>query len=295
MRCNFLIRFVASISMAASSSLFAAQPAPVPVGVAVVDITPDYPIRMLGYESRKTESEGVASRLKARALAIGGDDAAEGGPAVLVAVDNCAVGAKVVEEVAARLKKKVKLPRERFVVCSTHTHCAPALNSEIAFIFGDRVARCRAVAYRALHSRADRCAGEGCPSRAGRPVPATLAWGKGRTGFAANRRVLKNGRWVNFGVNPNGPVDHSVPVLRATDAGGKVKAVLFGYACHCTTLGGDFNKICASGPDMHVTKLNSSLRVRSRWRSLVAGPTPILSLAATWMMRSSMDCPPVAR
>ena len=26
---------------------------------------------------------------------------------------------------------------------------------------------------------------------------------------------------------------------------GKVKAVLFGYACHCTTLGGDFNKICA--------------------------------------------------
>ena len=78
----------------------------VPVGVAVVDITPDYPIRMVGYESRKTESEGIASRLKARALAIGGDDDAEGGPAVLVAVDNCAVGAKVTEEVAARLKKR---------------------------------------------------------------------------------------------------------------------------------------------------------------------------------------------
>ena len=56
-----------------------------------MDITPDYPIRLMGYGSRKTESEGVASRLKARALAIGGDDG-EGGPAVLVAVDNCAVG-----------------------------------------------------------------------------------------------------------------------------------------------------------------------------------------------------------
>ena len=44
----------------------------------------------MGYGSRKTESEGIASRLKVRALAIGGDDAAEGGPAVLVAVDNCA-------------------------------------------------------------------------------------------------------------------------------------------------------------------------------------------------------------
>jgi hypothetical protein len=64
-------------------------------------------------------------------------------------------------------------------------------------------------------------------------------------GFAANRRVLRNGRWVNFGVNPNGPVDPSLPVLRATDASGRVRAVLFGYACHCTTLGGEFNQICA--------------------------------------------------
>ena len=58
---------------------------PVPVGAAVVDVTPDYPVRLMGYGSRKTESEGVASPLKARALAIGAD--AEG-PAVLVAVDN---------------------------------------------------------------------------------------------------------------------------------------------------------------------------------------------------------------
>ena len=43
-------------------------------------------------ESRKTESEGIASRLKARALAIGDDDEAGDGPAVLVAIDNCAVG-----------------------------------------------------------------------------------------------------------------------------------------------------------------------------------------------------------
>ena len=56
---------------------------------------------------------------------------------------------------------------------------------------------------------------------------------------------MKDGRWINFGVNPNGPVDHSLPVLRVTDPSGKVRAVLFGYACHCTTLGGEFNQICA--------------------------------------------------
>ena len=45
----------------------------VPVGTAVVDVTPSYPIRLMGYGSRKTESEGIASPLKVRALAIGGD------------------------------------------------------------------------------------------------------------------------------------------------------------------------------------------------------------------------------
>jgi hypothetical protein len=218
---------------------------PVPVGAAVVDITPDYPIRMVGYESRKTESDGVASRLKARALAIGGDDAVSGGPAVLVAVDNCAVGSKVTEEVAARLSKKANIKRERFVVCSTHTHCAPGLSSGLDFIYGNKLPPDQ-------QSRIDRYTGEltdaiekaALEALAGR-APAFLAWGQGTLGFAANRRVLKDGRWVGFGVNPNGPIDPSVPVLRATDSDGKIKAVLFGYACHCTTLGGEFMKICA--------------------------------------------------
>jgi len=217
----------------------------VPVGAAVVDVTPDYPIRMVGYESRKTESEGIASRLKVRALAIGADGEADGGPAVLVAVDNCAVGAKVTEDVAARLNRKAKLPRDRFVVCSTHTHCAPALSSGLDFIFSGPLPadeRSRIERYtRELTDAIEKAALDALAARA----PASLAWGQGRVGFAANRRVLKDGRWVGFGVNPNGPVDHSVPVLRATDSTGNVKAVLFGYACHCTTLGGDFMKICA--------------------------------------------------
>jgi hypothetical protein len=239
------VELIAVVSLFWLGVPLAAEEATVPVGVASADITPGYPIRLTGYGNRQTESEGVASPLKARALAIGGDDEAAGGPALLVAVDNSAVGAKITEEVAARLKTRVGLKRERFVVCSTHTHCGPALSSELAFIFGrpipqdqkeriDRYVRelTNAMEKVALAALADR-------------APATLAWGQGRLGFAANRRVLKNGRWVNFGVNPNGPVDPSLPVLRATDPSGKVRAVLFGYACHCTTLTGEFNKICA--------------------------------------------------
>jgi neutral ceramidase len=216
----------------------------VPVGAAVVDVTPDYPVRLVGYASRTTESEGVAGRLKARALAIGDDHDPQGGPAVLVAVDNCAVGSHVTEQVAARLKTKTGLKRERFVVCSTHTHCGPALRSELNFIFGGPLpADQKAHIDRYTHELTDAIERAALQALAAR-APANLAWGQGQLGFAANRRVLKNGRWTGFGVNPNGPVDPSLPVLRASDASGKVIAVLFGYACHCTTLGGEFNKIC---------------------------------------------------
>lgn len=45
-----------------------------------------------------------------------------------------------------------------------------------------------------------------------------------------------SGGWNNF-PNPDGPVDHAVPVLKVADAAGKEIAFVFGYACHCTTLG----------------------------------------------------------
>lgn len=217
-----------------------AEPAPVPVGVAAVDITPEYPIRLNGYGGRKTESEGVESRLQAKALAIGAD-AQEA--AVLVAVDNCGVPARVTEEVAGRLKNRAGLLRERFVVCSTHTHCGPCLSNGIPFIFGgplppeqqERVDRYT----RELTDALEKVALEALADR----KPARLAWARGTVGFAVNRRVLKDGTWTRIGVNPKGPVDHSLPVLRVADLDGKVRAVLVGYACHCTTLGGNFNKI----------------------------------------------------
>jgi hypothetical protein len=47
---------------------------------------------------------------------------------------------------------------------------------------------------------------------------------------------------VTFGDNPDGPVDWDVPVLRVKDADGAVRAIVFGYACHGTSIrsGADF-------------------------------------------------------
>ena len=55
--------------------------------------------------------------------------------------------------------------------------------------------------------------------------------------FGGNRRILGDGKWAGFGFQRNGPVDHSLPVLAARDADGKVRAIWANYACHCTTVG----------------------------------------------------------
>ena len=71
--------------------------------------------------------------------------------------------------------------------------------------------------------------------------PSQVAYCHARCGFAMNRRTPSLTGYRNF-PNPEGPVDHDVPVLRVATLEGKVRAVLFGYACHNTTLG--FYQFC---------------------------------------------------
>ncbi len=63
--------------------------------------------------------------------------------------------------------------------------------------------------------------------------PAQLSYMHARAGFAMNRRSATGGGY-SIAPNSDGPVDHDVPVLQVSDADGKVRALLFGYACHNT-------------------------------------------------------------
>src|SRR5437660_6437346 len=156
------------------------------VGAARIDITPDYPIRLTGYAVRKTESEGVAQRLWAKALAIGSD--AEG-PAVLMTVDNCGVSALVIDEVAARLKKKTGVPRERIAVCSSHTHSGPCVRGFAPNIFAMPIpAEQQATIDRYSQELTDKLEQVVLAALADRKQ-ARLGWNEGEAGFARNRRT----------------------------------------------------------------------------------------------------------
>ena len=67
--CLTVVGLCAADELAPNRSL---EYSAVPIGAAVVDITPDYPVRLTGYGNRLKESEGVAARIHARALVIGG-------------------------------------------------------------------------------------------------------------------------------------------------------------------------------------------------------------------------------
>jgi len=73
-------------------------------------------------------------------------------------------------------------------------------------------------------------------------APAEVSFGFGQAGFAMNRREATPAG-VKIGVNREGPGDHQVPVLKVAGRDGTVRAVLFAYACHNTTLGGDIYQI----------------------------------------------------
>jgi hypothetical protein len=92
----------------------------VPIGAAKIDITPDYPMRLSGYGSRKMESEGVAQKLWAKALAIGGDEGE--GAAILITVENCGMTPAIRNRVAKTLEEKAKIRNERLAISvATHT------------------------------------------------------------------------------------------------------------------------------------------------------------------------------
>ena len=221
------------VGLAAPPRLVAADP--VPVGVAKIDITPETPVRMYGYASRTTESEGIAGRLHAAALAIGGD--AGEGPAVLLTVDCGAVPVEICDQVLQRIQATHPLKPERFMVCNSHNHSGPNLKG-MATIEGEQRERLAAYANQ-LTDRLEQVVRRALDARR----PAHLAWTQGRVGFAANRRVLKDGKWSGFGAVPDAPADRSLPLLRVTSEDGRLLAVVVNYACHNTTLRGNFREI----------------------------------------------------
>jgi neutral ceramidase len=201
-------------------------------GAAAAKITPEKSMWMAGYAARTKPSEGVELDLFAKAFALTDE---QGGRFVLVTLDLIGVPRNLRLAVAERAQKEHGIEPASLAINASHTHSGPELRTSRLYGADDLAQREHEAAEytHALENTIVRLIGEALA----KSVPAHLDYSHARCGFAMNRRTPDGkGGWSNF-PNPAGPVDHSVPVLKATAADGREIAVIFGYACHCTTLG----------------------------------------------------------
>ncbi len=209
---------------------FAAATVSPQVGIAVRDVTPALPIRLAGYAGRDHPAGKVDTPLQVQALALKNPS---GERFVFVALDNCEVSHAFVQPVLQQLSDRYQLGRGEVAIISSHTHSAPVLEETLTDMAQPLPAEREQIAKysRLLQGKLVEVVGAALADF----QPATFEQGSGRAAFAMNRRVYQGDKVV-FGSNPDGPVDWDVPVLRINGTNGTVRAILFGYACHGTSV-----------------------------------------------------------
>ncbi len=199
----------------------AQEPTPLKVGLATVDITPEGSVFMAGFSGRKKPSEGVYKELTASCVVFDNGETRTG----IMAIDVLKLGMEHVEAVR-ETAEKFGIPPEQMMLNGSHTHCGPDLwhkanvESGYAKFFMEKICSLIEPAVADLQ-------------------PAKLDFTIGSSTMAVNRRQLNpEGKCIGMRPEPRGPIDMDVPVLRVLTPEGEVRAVIFGYACHPTTMGG---------------------------------------------------------
>jgi hypothetical protein len=201
-------------------------------GVARAIITPQEPIWQVGFSDRTEPAKEVIADLWAKALAL---KDADGNKGIIFTMDILGTKREVSDAIKSRIAEKHGLDRNRIILNSSHTHSGPAI-------------MLTPMATRAITLDADRF-GEIqkytdwfidrvvllADEAFAKIQPVTIHTNYGLSRMQVNRRDNKGSGPLD---NVTGPLDYSVPVMKVQAKGGsnEIIAVLFGYACHPTTL-----------------------------------------------------------
>jgi hypothetical protein len=197
-------------------------------GVAKVDISPTEEVWLAGYGNRDRPVSKVSHRIWVKALALQDDSDRV---SVLVTSDLLGFTAGLSKRVADRIREKHGISRAGLAFNASHTHSAPVVGLMLrpAYSLGPE----HVPAIQRYTKKIEDQVVEVIDKAIADLEPASLSFEQGLAGFAVNRRRARHGTR-----HYPAPVDHDVPVLVAKDASGKIKTVVFGYACHATVLSG---------------------------------------------------------
>jgi|GEM_PF-1336433 len=202
-------------------------------GVATSNITPEQPMWLAGYTERVMPAEGKLTDLWLKVIAL---EAADGRLGVVVTSDLLGIPRRMYDRLTRKIQERFGLSHSQVMFTCSHTHSGPVLQDAMIHFYP--LDKRQHELIEQYSNNLERKIVSTIAEAIKNLQPATLAATTGETTFAVNRRNNPEENIVQMqekGTPFVGPVDHSVPVLAVRDSSGKLMAILFGYACHCTT------------------------------------------------------------
>ena len=189
-------------------------------------INPPVGIAHGGWGAQKHEqAEGIDMDLWVTALALRDGDTT----AVLLDVDIQILTNERADQIRLAVSRMTGLPIENIRAAATHTHSGPVpykswieKGYELVAPWFDDVARWSA---------------EAASEALDNLQPIQVQTGRGQCQINSNRRAITKAGERFLGINPDGPCDREVLVVRLATPEGKTVATLANFACHPTIMG----------------------------------------------------------
>ncbi len=220
------------ISLMCAEKSVASDPEPgtLRAGFARTDITPEIPVKLYGYASRKTYSEGVHDPLTARAVVFENN----GKRLLLVSSDLGSYARDVFPVIQKSIMDKFNLDESEIFLSTIHSHSSPVLSLNPETGDPNNIEYTKKLEKKLL---------ELIDNAFKNMQPVLTGSGTGSSPVGANRREMQSDGSIILGRNPYGITDKEVLVLKIAASDGTSLGVLYDYATHCTSLGGSNMKI----------------------------------------------------
>ena len=208
---------------------------------AKIDITPTTPQWLMGYGAR--QSTTVHDRIYHRVAAL--DDGTT--QVFIIASDLCLFSPTVYDEVCAELKKELGLEPKQIWWTVTHSHSTPEVGPPGMY---DVLLKGRSDHpwNREYHAFVKSQLIAGVREAKSKLAPARLALGTGMARANINRRARDVDGRISLGLNPDGPTDRQVGLIRLERTDGSPICFIANYAMHGTVIGGTSMEISGDGP-----------------------------------------------
>lgn len=206
-----------------------------------VDITPQTSQWLMGYGPR--QSTGVHDPIFHRIVAL--DDGST--QVFLISSDLCVFSPSVYDDVAAELQKQTGITPRQVWWSVTHTHSGPEVGPPGIYDVLLKGRSDHAWSREYLQLVQEKLIA-GVKEARTKLEPARWAIGAGMSRANINRRARDLDGTISLGMNPDGPTDRQVGVIRLERPDGSTIGMIANYAMHGTVLGGRYMEISGDGP-----------------------------------------------